>query len=89
VARLIVKNTVDARLLGMQAEKLKIINHAMQDEGCVVPPPLDLTDLVSLFGHLEEDDTGILRVEADYEDDKDDELDEVAVTNAVNEVNED
>lgn len=63
--RVAVKNTVDMRMLDLQADKAIIIDEAMQDAGELVPS-LCVRDLASLFGHLREDENGKLRVEEDY-----------------------
>lgn len=54
VTRLVVRNTVDQRLLSMQADKIKTIDRAMQDTDASVMEPLSVADLASLFGHLRE-----------------------------------
>jgi SNF2 family DNA or RNA helicase len=54
VSRFVIKNSIDCRLLSMQADKIRTIDRAMQDtEGSTVEP-LSITDLASLFGHLRE-----------------------------------
>ncbi|KAI9790308.1 MAG: hypothetical protein M1833_001967 [Piccolia ochrophora] len=63
--RTVVKNSVDDRLLGMQAHKIKIVDHAMMDDGTQVPK-LDLNELVRLFGYLTQDENGVPQVVADY-----------------------
>lgn len=69
VSRFVIKNSVDGRLLSMQADKIRTIDRAMQDADAEVVQPLSLADLASLFGHLREDG-GVMQVEADYEDEE-------------------
>lgn len=73
VSRLVIKNSVDTRILDLQAEKLRAIDRALQDvtEGCSTEA-LSITDLVSLFGCLR-DDGGVTQVVSDYEEDEEDE----------------
>jgi SNF2 family DNA or RNA helicase len=54
VSRFVAKNTIDQRLLSMQADKIKTIDRAMQDTDASIMEPLSTTDLASLFGHLRE-----------------------------------
>lgn len=48
------RNTVDERLLDMQADKVRTIDRAMQDSEGSRMEPLSMQDLASLFGHLRE-----------------------------------
>lgn len=70
------RDTVDKRLLDMQADKVKTIDLALQDTGRA-SDPLTMKDLASLFGHLSQDSNGNLRVDRDYEEDDDEDDDEV------------
>jgi hypothetical protein len=54
-------------MLDMQADKVKMIDRAMQDTGKVVEP-LDLEELAGLFGYLREGEDGVLEVVPDYVD---------------------
>ena len=54
VSRLVIKNSIDMRLLSMQADKIRAIDRAMQDTDAGIVEPLSMTDLASLFGHLRE-----------------------------------
>lgn len=54
VSRLVVKNSIDMRLLSMQADKVRTIDRAMQDTDAAIVEPLSITDLAGLFGHLRE-----------------------------------
>jgi hypothetical protein len=75
MTRLVVKNTVDMRLLTMQVHKLKNLERAIKEDdeenegrgrGGKV---LGLRELANLFGFLRTDSDGeILSVEADYDD---------------------
>lgn len=42
------------RILGLQADKIRTVERAMQDTDDVAVEPLSITDLASLFGHLRE-----------------------------------
>ncbi|KAL3423956.1 SNF2 superfamily protein [Phlyctema vagabunda] len=74
-SRICVRNSVEMRILAMQADKLKIIERMMQDGEDVKNPPLDIKELASLFGYLNEDADGNLHVSADYVPDDFDEYD--------------
>ena len=69
MTRIVVRNTVDMRLLSMQMHKLKTTERAMQDGPKKDKPALELQDLARLFGFLRTDADGeIIGVEADYDD---------------------
>lgn len=68
MTRIVVKNSVDIRLLTMQLHKLQTCDKAMRDDG-KEPPNLSLNQLANLFGFLKTDDDGnIISIEADYDD---------------------
>jgi hypothetical protein len=66
VARFVVKNTVDMRILDMQKEKMAEIDGVMIEAGKPLDP-LSIEEMASLFGHLVKGDDGITQVVADYE----------------------
>jgi SNF2 family DNA or RNA helicase len=66
VARFVVKNTVDMRILDMQKEKMSEIDGAMLSAGKPLPP-LTIEEMASLFGDLVKDEDGDTQVVADYE----------------------
>ncbi|OBT72359.1 hypothetical protein VF21_07500 [Pseudogymnoascus sp. 05NY08] len=66
VARFVVKNTVDMRILDMQKEKMSEIDGAMIAAGKPLAP-LSIEEMASLFGNLEKDDDGHTQVVPDYE----------------------
>ncbi|ELR09194.1 hypothetical protein VC83_05559 [Pseudogymnoascus destructans] len=66
VARFVVKNTVDMRILDMQKEKMAEIDGVMIEAGKPLAP-LSIEEMASLFGHLVKGDDGITQVVADYE----------------------
>jgi SNF2 family DNA or RNA helicase len=71
MTRIVVKNSVDMRLLSMQAHKLKDVETYLQDHGKRVEGEAKLSgkQLVNLFGFLRTGAKGeILEVEADYEE---------------------
>jgi len=75
MTRIVVKNSVDMRLLTMQVHKLKALEKAIKEDdengevGRRGAKVLGLRELANLFGFLREDDDGaILSVEADYDD---------------------
>lgn len=68
MTRIVVKNTVDMRMLSMQLHKLQNLQKAMSDENSKTRSALSLKQLANLFGFLRTDGDGeILSVEADYE----------------------
>lgn len=70
MTRIIVKNTVDLRLLTMQLHKLKACDGAVDSGEEKNKPSLSLRELARLFGFLRTDDDGkILSIEPDYQDD--------------------
>jgi hypothetical protein len=69
MTRIVVKNTVDMRLLTMQMHKLKACNMAIGSGEEKQKPSLSLRELARLFGFLHTDADGeILSIEPDYED---------------------
>jgi len=69
MTRIVVRNTVDMRLLSMQMYKLKTCERAMQDGEKKDKAALDLHDLARLFGFLRTDEDGaIVGIEPDYDD---------------------
>lgn len=54
VSRLVIRNSIDCRLLSMQADKVSTIDRALQDTDGSIVEPLSIADLASLFGHLRE-----------------------------------
>ena len=72
MTRIVVRGSVDMRLLTMQMHKLQTCDKAMRDDG-KEPPNLSLNQLANLFGFLRTDeDDKIISIEADYDDDADD-----------------
>lgn len=73
MTRIVVTNSVDARLLAMQAHKMSACEKAMRDDDRAAgkeAPNLSLKQLANLFGFLRTDEEdNIIRIEADYEDD--------------------
>ncbi|KAH7409732.1 SNF2 family N-terminal domain-containing protein [Cadophora sp. MPI-SDFR-AT-0126] len=75
MTRLVVKNSVDMRMLSMQLHKLENLEKAMRDGETKEREALSLKQLANLFGFLKTDGDGeILSVEADYEDESGDEV---------------
>jgi hypothetical protein len=75
MTRLVVRNSVDMRLMGMQLYKLKNCTKAI-GEGEQERQTLGLTDLTRLFGFLKTDeDNNIISVEPDYDNEDEDEDD--------------
>ncbi|KAI6708159.1 hypothetical protein JHW43_009312 [Diplocarpon mali] len=69
MTRIVVKNSVDMRMLTMQLHKLQNVEKAMRDGETKVKPSLSIAQLANLFGFLKTDADGeIMSVEADYED---------------------
>jgi hypothetical protein len=75
MTRIVVKNSIDMRLLTMQLHKLTEIEKAIKGDdddggdGRRTGKALGLRELANLFGFLREDSDGnILSVEADYDD---------------------
>ena len=69
MTRLIVKDTIDMRLLDMQLYKLKACATAMES-GEKSKPSLNLKEMARLFGFLRTAEDGtILAIEPDYQDD--------------------
>lgn len=67
MTRVVVRNSVDMRLLSMQMYKMRTCDRAMGESG--ERPSLGLADLARLFGFLRTDqDDNILSVEPDYDD---------------------
>lgn len=79
MTRLVVRNSVDMRLLGMQDWKLRACEKAIDNNGQSGASgsgggTLNLSQLARLFGFLRTDeDDNLLRIEPDYEDDHEDE----------------
>ncbi len=74
MTRIVVKNSVDMRMLAMQVHKLQDLEKAMRDGETKERPNLSLKQLSNLFGFLKTDeDNQILSVEADYVEEDDDE----------------
>ncbi|KAJ4419919.1 hypothetical protein N0V85_000806 [Neurospora sp. IMI 360204] len=69
--RILAKNTIDKRLLGMQEEKLKAINNAIQTNDNTQHKLSD-EEVGSLFGRVRKQRDGTFIIESDYEDDGDD-----------------
>lgn len=71
MTRIIVKNSVDMRLLTMQLHKLKACENAIGSGEEKQKPLLSLRELAQLFGFLRTDADGeILSIEPDYQDDE-------------------
>jgi len=64
--RLVCRNTVDERMLKMQASKMALLEKALQDSGEKVTP-LDVEELARLFGEVVEVN-GVKEIVADYDD---------------------
>ncbi|KAL2066010.1 hypothetical protein VTL71DRAFT_2081 [Oculimacula yallundae] len=75
MTRIVVRNSVDMRMLAMQLHKLQNIDKAMPQGGETRErQALSLQQLTRLFGFLKTDSDGeIVSVEADYQSDDDDE----------------
>ncbi|KAH7309256.1 SNF2 family N-terminal domain-containing protein [Rhexocercosporidium sp. MPI-PUGE-AT-0058] len=72
MTRIVVRNTVDMRMLSMQLHKLQNLQKAMSDENTKERSSLSLKQLANLFGFLRTDGDGeILSVEPDYESEDD------------------
>lgn len=70
MTRIIVKNSVDMRLLTMQLHKLRACDTAMESGEEKQKPSLSLKELARLFGFLHTDGDGeIVSIEPDYQDD--------------------
>ena len=75
LTRLVIRNSVDMRLLGMQLYKLRNCGKAI-DDADQERQTLGLADLTRLFGFLKTDeDNNIIGVEPDYDSEDDDEDD--------------
>ncbi|KAH8678935.1 SNF2 family N-terminal domain-containing protein [Tricladium varicosporioides] len=71
MTRLVIKNTVDFRLLSMQLHKLKHLEKVVDGEGGEGKKGLSMRQLANLFGFLRADKNGeLIGVEADYEDEE-------------------
>ncbi|CZR69452.1 related to protein RIS1 [Phialocephala subalpina] len=72
MTRLVVRNTVDMRMMSMQLHKLQSLEKAMRDgEYNREQPNLSLKQLANLFGFLKTDaDDNIISIEADYDDEE-------------------
>lgn len=70
MTRVVVKQSVDMRLLTMQGHKLQAISKAIRDDDKANErPQLNLKQLANLFGFLRTDaDDNIISVEPDYDD---------------------
>ncbi len=69
MTRIVVKNSVDMRLLTMQLHKLTNLEKAIRDGDAKETPNLSLNQLANLFGFLRTDaDDNIISIEADYYD---------------------
>ena len=69
MTRIIVKESVDMRLLAMQMHKLKACDTAMESGEEKQKPSLSLRELAQLFGFLRTDADGeIVAIDPDYED---------------------
>lgn len=69
MTRIVVKNSVDMRLLTMQLHKIKHLEKAISDGEIKQRPNLSLKQLANLFGFLQTNEEGhIQSVEADYDD---------------------
>ena len=68
--RIMVKNSIDGRLLKLQNDKLKQINTALKDYD-PVKQRLSESDVAGLFGRIRREPNSQLVVERDYEDDVD------------------
>ncbi|ESZ97694.1 hypothetical protein SBOR_1881 [Sclerotinia borealis F-4128] len=79
MTRLVVRNSVDMRLLGMQDWKLRACEKAIDDNGQSGASgsgggTLNLSQLARLFGFLKTDeDNNLVRIEPDYEDEGEEE----------------
>ena len=70
MTRIVVRNTVDMRLLSMQMWKLRTCERAMQEGNKKDKAVLNLNDLARLFGFLRTDEDGEpIEVVPDYDDD--------------------
>ncbi|KAI9877522.1 MAG: hypothetical protein M1830_003663 [Pleopsidium flavum] len=67
LTRIVVRNTVDDRLLKMQDDKIRVVDGAMMDDGRKVKP-LTVEELASLFGYLTKDEQGNMVLEPHQED---------------------
>lgn len=70
MTRIVVKQSVDMRLLTMQGHKVTAIEKAVPDgDSANDRPKLSLKELANLFGFLRTDENdNIISVEADYDD---------------------
>ncbi|PBP21187.1 hypothetical protein BUE80_DR007992 [Diplocarpon rosae] len=69
MTRIVVKNSVDMRMLTMQLDKLQDLEKAMRDGETKEKPSLSIAQLANLFGFLKTDADGkIMSIEADYQD---------------------
>lgn len=74
MTRIVVKNSVDMRMLSMQLHKLQNLEKAMRDGETKETPNLSLKQLANLFGFLKTDaGDNIVSVEPDYDDEDEDE----------------
>ena len=70
MTRIVVRNSVDMRMLSMQAHKLKDVESTMADHRAGAGGSLSVKQLANLFGFLKTDlDGEILGIESDYQDD--------------------
>lgn len=68
--RIMVKNSIDGRMLKLQERKLKEINAALKDYD-PAKQRLSESDVAGLFGRITRKANGQLVVERDYEDEED------------------
>jgi len=70
MTRIVVKQSVDMRMLTMQSHKLRDIGKAIRDDDTTNDRPnLSLKQLANLFGFLRTDeDDNVISVEPDYDD---------------------
>ncbi|EPE28424.1 P-loop containing nucleoside triphosphate hydrolase [Glarea lozoyensis ATCC 20868] len=70
MTRLVVRNSVDMRLLSMQAHKLRDVERCLGDHGRRVEEggTLGVRELVNLFGFLRTEGGEVVGVESDYDD---------------------
>jgi hypothetical protein len=69
MTRIVVKNSVDMRLLTMQMHKLQDLEKAIAEGAEDRDKGLSLAQLANLFGFLRKGDYGeVVGVEADYDD---------------------
>lgn len=63
VARIIVKDTVEERILALQEQKIILAAHALGDEASGRVGRLSVRELVGLFGKVTKDEFGGLQVQ--------------------------